>query len=179
MTSLRRIKAFALGPVAFWIGVMSGVLSLLREVVFGYLASIGRPVTPNASLSVFGHLAIGTFMLYALTVVFASRAQLQSQSVLDQLEAFRADGCQLLARGVRNDADLKAWKIKVNTWNGKVRKYLKNHFPAAVASRFDFIGLHVATSIPEAFSREHEDWMRWTDYRTGVLAGLVGTGIAT
>jgi hypothetical protein len=46
---------------ALWTMLMSGILSLSREVYFAYMASTGHPVSPTGVLQVFGHLSIAAF----------------------------------------------------------------------------------------------------------------------
>jgi len=46
---------------------MSGLFSILRELFLGYRAAIGQPVSPVASLALFGHLSIVAFVLCAGT----------------------------------------------------------------------------------------------------------------
>jgi hypothetical protein len=49
--------------IAFWLALMTGAFSLVREAFFAYAAASGNPVSPSQTLSVLGHLSIVAFIV--------------------------------------------------------------------------------------------------------------------
>jgi hypothetical protein len=55
---------------------MSGFLALIREVVGGYLAATGNPLSGSRGLEVFGYTARAAFVLSLTVVWFAEHRRL-------------------------------------------------------------------------------------------------------
>lgn len=64
-------KLAAVKPVGriilLWITLMSGLFSLVRELILNYRAAIGEPVTPTHALELFGRLAV-IALIFSLAV---------------------------------------------------------------------------------------------------------------
>lgn len=49
--------------IVFWLALMTGAFSLVREAFFAYAAATGNQVSPSQTLSVLGHLSIIAFIV--------------------------------------------------------------------------------------------------------------------
>jgi hypothetical protein len=66
----------ALGRLAvWWVALMSGLLSLGRELFLAYRAAIGQPVAPTQTLALFGRLSLAAFILCAAAAWWFEHAE--------------------------------------------------------------------------------------------------------
>src|SRR5258706_14262224 len=54
---------------------MSGALSLLREVLYTYMAASGHEIPPGRALVAFGHISLAAFIVSGITFLMLERAR--------------------------------------------------------------------------------------------------------
>ena len=160
---------------------MSGVLSLLREVYYAYLAANGTTISPRHSLEVLGHLSIVAFIISAAVLLFLEHDQakkLQAKLAKNESHEFirtrigRYLGVVRKFTKVCNDPNQIVPKKEIDEWEKEVCVYLRENLNEADEVLF-MSEAGIVDAPPCKFIEERAEPLRLLHYRSHRLLQIL------
>ena len=97
---------------------------------------------------------------------------------IDALAQLRADGVQLFARRLNDEAGLEVWIREQHAWHKSVVDLLHTDFTQAVCLRFENLGSLSDKAFGHAISAQHNQELLMVDRRLEILQEIVGSQTA-